>query len=80
MDAPIPGKIFFLKVTYMFSIMGTVLSVENELILLNLFEWRAASVLFLQTFNPKSENNVRPMDVRPICPQTVRTLENMQKI
>ena len=44
----------------MFSIKETVRRVENELILLNLFEWRAASVLFLQTFNPKLENNVRP--------------------
>ena len=35
-------------------------SVENEFILLNLFEWRAISVLFLLTFNPKLENNVRP--------------------
>ena len=34
--------------------------VENELILLNLFEWRAVSVIFLQTFNPKLENKVRP--------------------
>ena len=58
----------------MFSMKEIVRSVENELILLNLFEWRAVSVLFLQTFNPKLENNVRP------CTQTVRTLENMQKI
>ena len=64
----------------MFLIKEIVLSVEDELILLNLFEWRAVSVLFLQTFNPKLENNVRPLDVRPICTQTVRTLENMQKI
>ena len=64
----------------MFLIKEIVLSVENELILLNLFQWRAISVLFLQTFNPKLENNVRPEDVRPICTQTVCTLENMQKI
>ena len=63
----------------MFLIKEIVLSVENELNLLNLFEWRAVSVLSLQTFNPKLENNVRPLDVRPICTQTVRTLENMQK-
>ena len=44
----------------MFLIKEIVLSVENELSLLNLFEWRAVSVLFLQTFNPKLENNVRP--------------------
>ena len=44
----------------MFLIKEIVLSVENELILLNLFEWRAVSVLFLQTLNPKLENNVRP--------------------
>ena len=44
----------------MFLIKEIVLSVENELILLNLFEWRAVSVLFLQTFKPKLENNVRP--------------------
>ena len=31
----------------MFSIKEIVLSVENELILLNLFEWRAVFVLFL---------------------------------
>ena len=37
----------------MFSIKEMVRSVENELILLNLFEWRAVSVLFFQTFNPK---------------------------
>ena len=37
----------------MFSIKNIVRSVENERILLNLFEWRAVSVLFLQTFNPK---------------------------
>ena len=64
----------------MFLIKEIVLSVENELILLNLFEWRAVSVLFLQTFNPKLEKNVRPQNVRPICTQTVRTLENMQKV
>ena len=58
----------------MFSIKEIVRSVENERILLNLFEWRAVSVLFLQTFNPKLENNVRPYDVRPICTQMVRTL------
>ena len=44
----------------MFLIKEIVLSVEYELILLNLFEWRAVFVLFLQTFNPKLENNVRP--------------------
>ena len=44
----------------MFLIKEIVLSVDNELILLNLFEWRAVSVLFLQIFNPKLENNVRP--------------------
>ena len=44
----------------MFSIKETVRSVETELILLNLFEWRADSVLFLLTFNLKLENNVRP--------------------
>ena len=44
----------------MFSIKEMVPSVINELILLNLFEWRAVSVLFFQTFNPKLENNVRP--------------------
>ena len=44
----------------MFSIKEIVRSVENELISLNLFEWRAVSVLFLQTFNPKLENKVRP--------------------
>ena len=43
----------------MFSIKEMVRAVENELILLNLFEWRAVSVLFLQTFNLKLENNVR---------------------
>ena len=64
----------------MFSIKEIVPSVENELILLYLFEWRAVSILFLQTFNPKLENNVRPNDVRSIFTQTVRTLENMQKI
>ena len=37
----------------MFSIKEIVRSVENELILLNLFEWIAVSVLFLQTFNPR---------------------------
>ena len=42
----------------MFLIKEIMRSVENEPILLNLFEWRA--VLFLQTFNPKFENNVRP--------------------
>ena len=52
--------IFFYKVTYMFSITEIVRSVENELILLNLFEWRAVSVLFLQTLNQKLENNIRP--------------------
>ena len=35
----------------MFSIKEIVRSVENELILLNLFEWRAVSVLYLLTFN-----------------------------
>ena len=44
----------------MFSIKEIVCSVENELILLNLFELRAFSVFFLQTFNPKLENKVRP--------------------
>ena len=44
----------------MFLIKEIVCSVENELILLNLFEWRAVSVFFLQTFNPKLENKVRP--------------------
>ena len=33
-----------------------VCSMENELISLNRFKWRAVSVLFLQTFNPKLEN------------------------
>ena len=47
----------------MFSIKEIVRSVENELILLNLFEWRAVSVLFLQTFNPMFENKVRPKDL-----------------
>ena len=42
----------------MFLIKEIVLSVENELILLNMFEWRAVSVFFLQTFNPKMDNNV----------------------
>ena len=37
----------------MFSIKEIVRSVENELILLNLFEWRAVFDLFLKTFNPK---------------------------
>ena len=62
MDAPILGKkiFFFYKDTYMFSKKEIVRSVENELILLNLFEWRAVFVLFLQTFNPKMENKVRP--------------------
>ena len=61
MDAPILGKnFFFYKVTYMFSIKEIVRSVENELILLNLFDWGAVLVLFLQTFNPKMENKVRP--------------------
>ena len=44
----------------MFPIKEIVLSVENELILPKLFEWRAVSVLFLQIFNPKLENKVRP--------------------
>ena len=44
----------------MFSIKEIMRSMENELILLNLFEWRAVSVLFLLTFNPKLENNLRP--------------------
>ena len=44
----------------MFSIKKIVRLTENELILLNLFEWRAVSVLFLLTFNPKLENNVLP--------------------
>ena len=42
----------------MFSIKEIVCSVENELILLNLFEWRAVSVFFLQTFHPNLENKV----------------------
>ena len=44
----------------MFSIKEIVRLVENEIILLNLFECRPVSVSFLQTFNPKLENNVRP--------------------
>ena len=44
----------------MLSIKEIVCSVENEPILLNLFEWRAVTVLFVLTFNPKLENNVRP--------------------
>ena len=44
----------------MFSIKEIVRSVENELILLNLFEWRDDFFLFLQTFNPEMENKVRP--------------------
>ena len=44
----------------MFSIKEIVRSVKNELILLNRFEWRAVSVLFFQTFNPKLENKVQP--------------------
>ena len=44
----------------MFSINTIVCSVENKLILLNLFEYRAVFVLFLQAFNPKMENKVRP--------------------
>ena len=36
----------------MFLIKEIVRSVENELFLLNLFDCRAVSVLFLQTFNP----------------------------
>ena len=44
----------------MFSIKEIVRSVENELILPNLFEWRAVFVIFLPTFNPKMENKVRP--------------------
>ena len=44
----------------MFSIKEIVRSVEKELILLTLFEWRAVFVLFLQTFNPELEKNVRP--------------------
>ena len=47
----------------MFSIKEIVRSVENELILLNLFEWRAVSVLFLLTFNSKLENKVRQADL-----------------
>ena len=62
----------------MFSIKEIVRLVENELILLNQFEWRAVVVLFLQTFNPKLENNVRPY-FNFICTQTVRTLDTMQK-
>ena len=58
--APVPVHCFSLTFTYMFSIKEIVRSVENELILLDLFEWRAVSVLFLLTFNPKLENNVRP--------------------
>ena len=57
----------------MFSIKEIVCSVENELILLNLFEWRAVSVLFLQTFNPSWKTKFG----HRICTQTVRTLENM---
>ena len=64
----------------MCSIKEIVRSVENELILLNLFEWRAVSALLLETSNPKLENKVRPKAVRPICLQTVRTFENIQKI
>ena len=64
----------------MFAIKEIVLSVENKLILQDLFEWKANSVWFLQTFNPKLENKVRPLAVQQICPQTVRTFENMQKI
>ena len=64
----------------MFSLKEIVRSVENELILLILLDWSVVSVLFLLIFNPKLENNVRPLDVRPICTQTVRTVENMQKI
>ena len=44
----------------MFPLKEIVRSVEIELILLYLFGWRAVSVLFLLTFNPKLENNVRP--------------------
>ena len=44
----------------MFSIKEIVHSMENELMLLNLFEWKAVSVLFLQTYNPKFESKVRP--------------------
>ena len=44
----------------MVSIKEIVRSVENELILLNLFECRAVSVLFPQTFNQKLENKVWP--------------------
>ena len=44
----------------MFSIKEIVRLLENELILLNMFDWRVVSVLFLQTFNPKLENKVRP--------------------
>ena len=43
----------------MFSIKEIVRSVENELILLDRFEWRPSLSYFL-IFNPKLENNVRP--------------------
>ena len=64
----------------MFATKEIVLSVENKLILADLFEWKAISVWFLQTFNQNLENNVRPYAVQQICPQTVRTFENTKKI
>ena len=62
----------------MFSVKEMAQLVENKLILLNLFEWRAVSVLFLQTFNPKLEGSATGCSA--ICTQTVRTFENIQKI
>ena len=73
-----PGFSYFSANSTMFSIKEIVRLLENELILLNQFEWRAVIVLFLQTFNPKLENNVRPY-FNFICTQTVRTLDTMQK-
>ena len=64
----------------MFAIKEIVLSVENKLILADLFERKAISVRFLQTFNPKLENKVQPYVVQQICRQTVRTFGNTQKI
>ena len=40
----------------MFSVKEIVQLVENDLMLLNMFEWRAVSVLFLILFNAKLEN------------------------
>ena len=37
-----------------------MLSVENKLILQDLFEWKAISAWFLEIFSPKLENKVRP--------------------